>query len=58
MAGKAEFQEHSRGCVYWLKQFGICLADFCRKESDNFQLNKIAARWPAKAVAQFYFIDK
>ena len=21
----------------------------------NFQLNKIAARWPAKAVAQFYF---
>ena len=22
------------------------------------RLNKIAARWPAKAVAQFYFIDK
>ena len=22
------------------------------------QLNKIAARWPATAVAQFYFIDK
>jgi len=21
----------------------------------NFRLNKIAARWPAKAVAQFYF---
>ena len=21
----------------------------------NVQLNKIAARWPAKAVAQFYF---
>ena len=25
---------------------------------DNFQLNKIAARWPARAVAQFYFTDK
>ena len=24
---------------------------------DNFRLNKIAARWPARAVAQFYFID-
>ena len=24
----------------------------------NFQLNKIAARWPARAVAQFYFSDK
>ena len=23
----------------------------------KFQLNKIAARWPARAVAQFYFID-
>jgi len=23
--------------------------------SDNFQLNKIAARWPAKAVAQLSF---
>ena len=23
----------------------------------NFRLNKIAARWPARAVAQFYFID-
>ena len=23
----------------------------------KFELNKIAARWPAKAVAQFYFID-
>ena len=22
---------------------------------DKFRLNKIAARWPAKAVAQFYF---
>ena len=22
---------------------------------DYFRLNKIAARWPAKAVAQFYF---
>jgi len=21
----------------------------------NFQLNKIAARWPAKAMAQFFF---
>ena len=24
-------------------------------EKYKFQLNKIAARWPAKAVAQFYF---
>ena len=23
--------------------------------SDNFKLNKIAARWPAKAVAQFFY---
>jgi hypothetical protein len=26
-----------------------------RELIDKFQLNKIAARWPAKAVAQFYF---
>ena len=25
------------------------------KELDKFQLNKIAARWPAKAVAQFFY---
>jgi len=25
--------------------------------SDKLELNKIAARWPARAVAQFYFID-
>ena len=24
----------------------------------KFLLNKIAARWPSRAVAQFYFIDK
>ena len=24
-------------------------------EPDNFKLNKIAARWPAKAVAQFFY---
>ena len=24
-------------------------------QSHNFQLNKIAARWPAKAMAQFFF---
>ena len=24
-------------------------------DNPNFRLNKIAARWPAKAVAQFYF---
>ena len=24
---------------------------------DIMELNKIAARWPARAVAQFYFID-
>ena len=23
-------------------------------QSDKFKLNKIAARWPAKAVAQFF----
>ena len=23
--------------------------------SDKFELNKIAARWPAKAVTQFFF---
>ena len=23
--------------------------------TDKFRLNKIAARWPTKAVAQFYF---
>ena len=28
---------------------------FYCKEIDNFQLNKIAARWPAKAMAQFFF---
>ena len=28
-----------------------------KKKNDQFQLNKIAARWPARAVAQFYFID-
>ena len=28
------------------------------EQSDKSKLNKIAARWPAKAVAQFYFIDK
>ena len=28
-----------------LRQFHIC----------KYRLNKIAARWPAKAVAQFYF---
>ena len=26
-------------------------------EEDKLKLNKIAARWPARAVAQFYFID-
>ena len=26
-----------------------------RKSLHKFRLNKIAARWPAKAVAQFYF---
>ena len=25
---------------------------------DKFELNKIAARWPARAVAQFCFTDK
>ena len=25
---------------------------------ENFQLNKIAARWPAKAVAQFFTFSK
>jgi hypothetical protein len=25
-------------------------------EEDKLKLNKIAARWPARAVAQFYFI--
>jgi len=25
------------------------------KEIANFKLNKIAARWPAKAVAQFFY---
>ena len=29
------------------------LAAACR--NDKCRLNKIAARWPAKAVAQFYF---
>ncbi len=27
------------------------------KKRNKFKLNKIAARWPARAVAQFYFID-
>ena len=26
-----------------------------KKSLHKFRLNKIAARWPAKAVAQFYF---
>ena len=26
-----------------------------KKKVDNFRLNKIAARWPAKAVAQLSF---
>ena len=28
---------------------------YTENELQNFRLNKIAARWPAKAVAQFYF---
>ena len=28
---------------------------FFKERGIKFQLNKIAARWPAKAVAQFYF---
>ena len=28
---------------------------FTSKKSNKLRLNKIAARWPAKAVAQFYF---
>ena len=31
---------------------------FSENRIDKSELNKIAARWPAKAVAQFYFIDK
>ena len=26
-----------------------------KKQNKKVQLNKIAARWPAKTVAQFYF---
>lgn len=35
------------------KDFNAMLHD--SKDMPKFQLNKIAARWPAKAVAQFYF---
>ena len=31
------------------------MADAFRNRLDNPKLNKIAARWPAKAMAQFFF---
>ena len=42
----------------------VTAAEICREQIEKYdllikaRLNKIAARWPAKAVAQFYFIDK
>ena len=29
--------------------------EYAIHDTDNFPLNKIAARWPAKAMAQFFF---
>ena len=34
----------------WAILFTVLTVEF-----QKFRLNKIAARWPAKAVAQFYF---
>ena len=31
---------------------------FVRHQIDKLKLNKIAARWPAKAVAQFFYFFK
>ena len=36
-------------------QLNICYKNENLKEVYKELLNKIAARWPAKAVAQFYF---
>ncbi len=37
------------------KEFGASYEDTCKRLIDKFSLNKIAARWPAKAVVQLFF---
>ena len=38
-----------------LSEASINAKEYLFGKTVNIQLNKIAARWPAKAVAQFYF---
>ena len=42
-------------CVF-LAGCGFCIIE--GSKINKFKLNKIAARWPAWAVAQFFFSDK
>ena len=39
-------------------KYACAIADEIIFTSINFKVNKIAARWPAKAVAQFFYFFK